>query len=642
MPSTEAPSHTITPALPAQGDVRVYEFGCRLDKESVAAAVDQIFMARRLYNALIACERDIVGEMRAFVIEKAGPEAAAADERIERLNAAFAAARADNDEGEMRNVARERRAAWRELADLLKAARKEHRSEIQARFLNRIGKKATCDTYKLRCEAVSAGLGWATANATLDAALLAFKKSFTKGRAPRFAKGYEKDQDTLTLQFTNAGGVPASTLLNGGNGELAMFARNGCGRRRYDAFRFRLGAASAGVEATGTWQYHRPLPADASVGLARLIRRRIGTTYRWALQLMIKSPLVEAQGEGRKPLCAIHFGWAADVSGRRVAGIASEADPGSASILQLPTSIEEDIARANDVQGKRDASRDAIVAKIKAQTWPVASVDDLAAEEPKGEVSAARQASEDLTAIRKLPAQHVASRRLHHLCRLLRDAGWLPEWLDVWRKADKQHWTAAAHGARRARNRRRDFYRNVALQIAQSYQTIVIEPLDLASAAVVVDEKTGERSEFAKKARAGRTIAALYEFESALRWAATKCHTAVLELQGPTASQCSVCGSADVVADEEDSQATHCHGCGAALDRKANGAAIAWQAANDDLEALVEDYWAQAIAVKREAEEKRAARKHKMAEGRAKARAEGSARRLAASSLVIEATGEQE
>lgn len=89
------------------------------------------------------------------------------------------------------------------------------RAEIQARFLSKIGKNSACETYQLRSRAIAEGLCWGTANAVLDAALIAFKKTFTKGTALRFAVGSEKDQDTFTLQFTTAGGVAASTFLSG-------------------------------------------------------------------------------------------------------------------------------------------------------------------------------------------------------------------------------------------------------------------------------------------------------------------------------------------------------------------------------------------------------------------------------------------
>ncbi len=617
----------ITPSLPPAGDVLIYEYGARVDADCIPAIGEQIYKARRLYNDLVARIRDIVNEMRDFVLQHAGPDALALQSRIDALTEAFGAARAVNDEDAMKRIATERRALWPELAEIVKAARKAHRTEIQERFLNRIGKRTTCDTYHLRCRAVAGGLGWATANQMLDAALMAFKKSFMRGQAPRFARGDEKDQDTLTLQFTAAGGVPAATLLGGAHSELSLQARNGCGRRKYGSFSFRLGAAAAGACATGTWQYHRPLPEAATIGLARLVRRRVGKDIKWALQLQVKRPATEpVDMEGRKPLVAVHFGWSGDASGRRVAGITDGADPGLARVLQLPIDVEDGIRRAAEIQSTRDEARDGVVAVIKSTEWgeasappPVDEAGDPLPLEPGSPAWQRARISEELRGIRRLPAQHVAQRRLHRLGALLRATDQMPGWFDEWRKQDRLAWQAAAHLARRARNLRKDFYRRVAIDLARQYSAIVIEPIDLVKAALKVNEVTGEKTEFVKKARSGRVIAAVYEFESSIRWAAAKTGAALLEITGETVSQCAICGGA-AHADESNSQVLHCEQCGAELDRKRNGAAIAWQAAQDDLEGAVADFWALALSSRREHAEKAVEKKTKIADARRRAR----------------------
>lgn len=613
-------SKLITPASLPAGDVRVFEYGARLDRDCIAVVEDQIFKARRLYNDLVACIRQIVTDLQAFTVERAGPEAAKLQLRIESLTEDFTAAKARDDEPEMKRIAQERRALWPELGAILKSARKNHKQESQERFLSRIGKRATCDTYKLRCAAVADGLGWATANQVLDNALVAFKKSFQLGRAPRFAKADEITQDTLTLQFTAAGGSPAKSLLEGTHNELAIEPRDGCGRRKYGAFRFRLGAASADTKATGTWQYHRPLPDGATVGMARLLRRRIGKDTKWALQLVVKSELPEYEaGAPRKPLVAVHFGWSGDVTGRRVAGISDSGDPGQATVLSLPVSIERDMQRASDMQGERDSERDAVVARIKSEQWS-----DALLVHPEGdhsEWSNVQRAADALVSIRRLPAQHVAIRKLHRLCRLLREAGAMTDWLEDWRKSDRMRWQFVAHVARGARSTRKQFYRRAAVDLARRYGAIGIEPLDLAAAAKKVDEATGEKSEFARKARSGRVVAAIYEFESAIRWAATKLGSAVLEVNGSTASQCSLCGG-EAVADLEQHQVLHCQQCGAELDRKANGAAAAWQFIRDDLETHVEDFWRMRMEEQRERQSRLAEKMAKLVAGRKAARAE--------------------
>lgn len=596
----------ITPADIPSGDSVIYEYGIRIDKDSAALVGAQISQARRLYNDVVASIRNTITDLQAFVVDRSGPEAISVQAEIEALTEAFAAAKAADSEPDMQRIAESRREKWRTLSGMLKAARKEHRAEIQERFLSRIGRNATCETYKLRSAAVAAGLGWGTANAVLDAGLQAFKKSFALGKAPRFAAGAEIYQDCLTLQFTAAGGIPAENILTDKHAEFMLRPDGGCGPRKYGELRFRLGSAKADAWASGTWQYHRPLPEGSHISLARLVRRRVGPHFKWAVQLLVKpkTPIREEVGE-RAPLVTVHFGWSADVEGRRVAGLADSADPGAAKIVSLPPSIEAALERAAEIQGKRDESRDAISVKVHAIELPE---------------SAGEALHEIIGKMRRTRPQDISANRLHYLCRLLRDEDRLPEWLEEWRHADRLLWQDQTHIAKRARNARKTFYRELAISLGRRYSAIAIEPLDLAGAAVKVSELTGEKSDFTKKARAGRVVAALYELESAIRWAATKTGAAVLDLVSETASQCSICGGSHVTASKKDHQTLLCSDCGAVLDRKQNGAALAWQAVSEKRDDHVEDFWIAHLGKRDDAASKKAEKLSKMAEGRRKTR----------------------
>ena len=116
----------ITNADAQEGSMRVYQYGLRLDTECVAAADAQVHMARLLYNNIIAEMRTLWESMQAWTLSVAGPEGAAAQDRVAALNTAFDAARAANNEDQMKLVAAERRAAWAELGTILTAVRKKH------------------------------------------------------------------------------------------------------------------------------------------------------------------------------------------------------------------------------------------------------------------------------------------------------------------------------------------------------------------------------------------------------------------------------------------------------------------------------------------------------------------------------------
>lgn len=601
-------------------DVRVYSYGVRIDPECVALADDQIRRARRLYNEIVARMRAIYAEMQSWVLDRAGEDGRRAHAEVESLTAAFAEARSANDESAMKDIAAQRRAAWAQLSAALKSVRSANAAELRERFYSRIGTNSSTDTYRARCEAVEAGLGWATANDVLARALVAWKTSMKLGRPPQFMNGAERDQDSLVLQFTSAGGLDVQRLFDGSHAEVSIGLPAEIRPRRYGTFRYRLGAAAANAYATGTIQVDRAVP-PGSASVVRLVRRRHGPKMKWALQIVVRlrDPVVRKSTPLRTLAC-VHFGWATDTDGRRVAGISDGSDPGLATLVQLPTSIEEDLTRASEEQAARDRARDEAVPALRELCAAIV------AQPPRGDdADEALRAEAD--ALRRLPSQHVAARRFYGLASRLRAADVeCPLWLSQWIALDRKRWQASVGIARRARNRRRQFYRDQALRLAREYSAIVIEPLDLKAAAAKVDEDTGERSTFGAKARSGRVVAALFEFEQEIRKSAGDYGVALFEMTAaPTASRCAFCGSDGVVplhspGAESDRHEVSCPHCGAVSERKLAGAAVAWQIAREGIEDRIVDYHAARNETRRKAEQESLARKEAMAAGRRAAR----------------------
>lgn len=600
------PDIELAPLKPV--NVVIYEYGARLDRECEAQVNDQLFKAHCLYNEIVAAMRATVAAVTDTVLAAAGPEATELHARIDALSAAFDAAKAKNDREAMKTLAQQRRDVRRELWPKLADARKRVADQTRPIYA-RIGRNASCESYQLRSAAVAAGLGWATANQVLEAALSAWKKSIKLGHAPRFAKAAEKTQRTLTLQFTSAGGVRTQDLLAGRHKEFVLQAPKHAAPRQYGAFQFRLGAAAAQTWATGTWQYHRPLPDDSSIGLVRLVARRKANKTAYALQFMVKLPMPvhDEPPANRKPLVALHLGWSADVCGRRLAGQAPGADPGLAEVLRLPPDIESDLARADAVQSARDEGRNAMVAEVKA-------ADSALYPEAVREV---------LQQLRRLPPEYIPPRRLYTLARLLREHGLEEDPLHIalcqWRQQDRKVWQAREGVARRARNRRKDHYRHLAKALVSTYACIAIEPLDLLGAAIKLDEETGEKTEFTKTARSGRFIAALYELEQAIAWACTRTQTPLVLASAPTVERCAYCGG-HTTATDTDWHVLQCASCGASVDRKLAGAANAWQLVEPHLAALATQFQDQQHLAWTDAQADREMKLQKMAEGRSNAR----------------------
>lgn len=360
-----------------------YHYGIRLDSQCLPALEQQIWLARKMYNETVAVMRQVYDDAQAFILSKADKETKIQLKRIEKLNADFQNARSANaDESILKKITQARRETWNDLSPCMKALRQQYKKELQGIY-NRVGINASCDTYRCRADAVKSGLGYATATAILNNAVSAWKTSMKQGRPPRFAKADEKAQDTLTLQFTDKGGLVQKILFLNGGKDISIELPEKIGKRQYGYFRFRLGAAAANEYATGTIQMHRPFPEGATVTLARLIRKKVGCTYQYYLQfsLNIEGQHRQDVGYTRKPLLSVHLGWSEDVSGRRVCGITDGADSGTARIIQLPPDIEADLKRAQALQGKRDKARDEIALMIRMfdgllpETWDLETRD---------------------------------------------------------------------------------------------------------------------------------------------------------------------------------------------------------------------------------------------------------------------------
>jgi len=571
----------IEPWIPKVPDVVVYEYGARLDANGAAAAADQILKARCLYNALIGCIRIVHIQMNHWVLERAGARAQDLQAKLIDCELEIASARAAAEVDRLHQLSPLRLAIATELTALLRPVRAAHRAELRALFFARVGNTTNTETYRLRCLAVAEGLGWATATEVLDSALLAWKKSLALGRAPKFANGDRKDQDTLTLQFTVKGGLPVERVLDGSSQELHLSMPDTARRRAYAEFRFRLGLARDGVDAIGTWQYHRPLPSGAHVSSARLVRRRVADKDRWSLQLVLRlAEPIHLRHTPTAALAAVHLGWMKSELGRRVATIARSADPAAVQYLVLPASVEDDLTRSAELQSQRAKTRDELLPRLQTlahakRRLPLAVLAELAA-------------------LASLPGNHVAFGRIYRLHKALAGINLWRDWFDAWVRDDRMHWQAAVLLARHARGRRRDFYRCAALQIARDHAAVALEPLDLRAASKAVDESSGKWGAFSRHARAGRVVVALHEFEQAIRWACARHDTPVFELKGMTTRTCAACGALGLAAVQDARQQVLCVHCGARHERHANAACCAWRWVREGLDDRVRTHRTQA------------------------------------------------
>ena len=496
MPKRKSVKHKFS--IPAQSDPRIttFMYSVRLDQESAPLVWQQIRSARKLYNDIIAFMRQTYDETQVFILDKAGDEAKNLNSEIEDLNKQFKIARADQDDAGMIEIAQLRLEKRRVLSGLLKEVRANNKNEVKAIFFDKIGLRTSCGTYQIRCQAVNeSNLGWGTANDVLARAIKAFQSRIKVGQPPKFAIGSEKLQDSLWIQFTQAGGEDIQSLLSGECFGFALRVPDGgAGRRKYGEFRFRLGSAKNKDYATGTFYYNRPIPEGSKIVSVALTRKRIGSAFKYSIQLVTELP--EKAGAEKSPktdkFCSLYFGWARGVGDEKISrnfmALADQGNPNEARLFFLPESIEADLARVKDLKSERSQIRNDITQKIKQGEIEIPFVSD--------------ETANDFEAIKRLPATYISPSRVHRLCHQMIEAKIpRPDGLEKWRLKDRALHQNIAFIRRRALFRRRDFYRVTACEIARKYQTIVIRSLDLKKAMTRLDTTTGEKSDINKKSR---------------------------------------------------------------------------------------------------------------------------------------------
>lgn len=601
----------IEPSVSKTPDVVVYEFGCRLSEESQRTALDQLGRARDLYHVLVESITTVHNEMNAWVLRHAGEEAMRLSAQLRECEEAITNAKRVGDAEVLRAMATERLRLGTSLTAILRPVRKAHMNELRTLFFGRVGKNTATVTYQLRCSAVTSGLGWATANSVLDSALKAWQMSLRQGRPPSRTPA-PGAQASLSLQFVAKGGVPVSVVLSGKNPELHLEGPNQPGRRQYGQFRFRVGTGSLRQDLGGTWQCHREVPADARVVGARLVRRQVADRNAWALQLVLRlAAPIQLQANPRAELAALHLGWSQVQDARRVMTIAQSPSPDEIRQILLPPDIEQALERASELMAARLQDRRQTVGLLAKVS---------------GERTFSQSIRDEITAISVLPPPAVVpARRIYALREALCAADTHLPWLDQWVAQDRKNWQAAVLTARRARGRRRQFYRLLALDLVRTYSVLVMQVPDLERASRAT-QANGSWSDFSRHARSGRAIAALNELVSAIRWAAARHATPLFDVNGPTTRVCCACGSPVIQALPRRRSSLLCKGCGQAHAANVNAAVVAWKEAYHGLDCRLAGYW----ALSAQRGESESARKEALKSALAKARARQRLRREAA------------
>jgi hypothetical protein len=312
---------------------------------------------------------------------------------------------------------------------------------------------------------------------------------------------------------------------------------------------------------------HRPLPDDAMIKWAWLLRRKIGTFEDYRLQLIVES---EAFREPPAPTgagtVAIDLGWRNKPDGTvRVAYWLDDQRRSGEVLVPLRTQIG--LEKPHDLASIRDKAFD--IARDKLRSWRAKRTDI-----PRWLVERTR-----------FLMRWRAPRRL---------AALLPHWsqhrvdgdryiisvLNKWAKQDRHlRWWELNQRDRRL-GHRREQYRLFATQLARTYATIVLEKFDLRGVLQAKPPEDGVASD-GRDQRRTAALAAPGQLRAAIKASAQKTGARVVEVDAAnTTRTCSICGVCEPF--KASTAIAHtCAHCGATWDQDHNACANLLALASD-------------------------------------------------------------
>lgn len=229
--------------------------------------------------------------------------------------------------------------------------------------------------------------------------------------------------------------------------------------------------------------YHRPLPGDARIKWARVVRRLVAGRAIWTLHVTVETA-APWPSPGARGTVAFDLGWRRSAETLRAGGWAD--DGGASGELLLDPAVRAVLRKVRELRGLRQRSFNELRSWLAG--WCQDKVLDAAHGLALRSVSRWRSQGK-LAALALWWREH----------RIAGDAEAFNR-IEAWRRRDKHLWQWEANARRKALLRRREQFRIVARLLADGHDTLIVERLCLA--ALVRDSATGVARQGARASRA--------------------------------------------------------------------------------------------------------------------------------------------
>lgn len=500
---------------------KVYSFGATApasDDGGLDVTREQMHLSHRYQNKLIEIERNRRQAVR-DAVTAASPELSASDAEAERISAEIDAATAQI--AAMNSDARSRKAASSDLRKLVKdlrARRKDVRDRAKSlrrqvygdpamqALMKQIDARANAE---IRAARAASGVYFGT----YLAAESAVKQARVAKGMPQFRRWDGDGKAGAQIQ----GGCSLAEALAGTDTRLRITMLDDRPKPRA---RVSVRVASKDkrpVWATSVVRWHRSIPDDARIKWAYVLRRRVGVTDHWSIQLTVSRDggFSEPSDRATTGHVTIRRRWTQDRGGIVVAEwIGSDERSGR---LMIPADRVESLRAADGLRSvHRSRLNDTVAvlrAWIKGEPIPESVSNDLRyiSDRMIGEQKpSALRALENRRAaceriITEWPSSPVeipeafddrarhahawkSSNRLAALSlwwrgnRFVGDEA-IFEFVEQWRRHDKHLRNFECHRRRKFANWRKEFYRQFAVQMRRAYASHEVTKLDVKAAA---------------------------------------------------------------------------------------------------------------------------------------------------------------
>lgn len=558
---------------------RVYQYGAVPTGLFPEAGIETLYKANRLWNTLVEthnAHREQYEAARCAASDeyaRLSAEIRAADEAVDRAYDAKRLARGragtkDPSHPLIRDANDEiqrLQAHRRELWAAAKSARKVADQQIDKPALNKAFRDAVQKAGRVAHSGVSAN----TAGQVLDNFQTARDRAFKEGARLQFHRfdgtGY------WFFRFSERGatqdGVPFDYLLLNSDDDGRPFTLTRPQEaRKKPRLRLRVKVAGGGKKTSKVYAafdviLHRPIPDNAQIQNAKLLRTRTGDKFTYSVSFTLKLPRVESQPLTTDTL-GVDIGFRQLPDGRvRVAAIGGSHPLDECRIVEVSKAFVERLEKVDAIKSQLDESATTLGTTIKGPL-------------DRGRVLPETHPRHKFIRGIALAPEHVtlSFEQAYKLARwTLHEPGVLPS---VVEQAARQWWQHHGRRYRELHNLRRKAlsdrkheYRRLAAELVKSGRPIGFEAINLTRFA----EHRDRDNLLSATARSNRFLVSPSELVSAIKNAASRVGVPVVDVGAAyTSKTCSDCGVVNQRLTSE--QEWTCERCGVVHDRDANAA----------------------------------------------------------------------